>query len=139
MADEAFQLTSATTGEEMERTERKRNGRRRGGECRCRPVVSWMAVSGDVTSVEIVDEIGFSAAAAATTAAVSSARRGSSPRVATDDRKPRSTPGGRRGARVLDCFELTVVEMKHYAYSHSGLFNEQFRTERAVQNGFVQF
>jgi len=74
VADEAFQLTSATTGEEMERTETKRNGRRRGGEWRCRPVVSWMAVSGDVTSVEIVDEIGFSAAAA-TTAAVSSARR----------------------------------------------------------------
>jgi len=97
-----------------------------------------MAVSGDVTSVEIVDEIGFSAAAA-TTAAVSRARRGSSPRVATDDRKPRSTLGGRRGARVLDCFELTAVEMKHYAYNHSGLFNVQFRTERAVQNGFVQF
>jgi len=94
-----------------------------------------MAVSGDVTSVEIVDEIGFSAA----TAAVSRAGRGSSPRVATDDRKPRSTPGGRRAARVLDCFELTVVEMKHYAYSHSGLFNVQFSTERAVKNGFVQF
>jgi len=75
VADEAFQLTSATTGEEMERTERKRNGRRRGGEWRCRPVVSWMAVPGEVTSVEIVDEIGFSAAAAATTAAVSRARR----------------------------------------------------------------